>query len=88
MQYDWSVGTRTLMSVAEFEKLPDDGNLHELDEGELIVMPPMVSVPGTAVANGCQLTSIASWAPPTHAEAFCTNIAAAMDDIEHNSKPM
>ncbi len=27
------------MSVAEFEKLPDDGNLHELDEGELIVMP-------------------------------------------------
>jgi Uma2 family endonuclease len=28
------------MTVAEFEKLPDDGNLHELDEGELIVMPP------------------------------------------------
>jgi Uma2 family endonuclease len=27
------------MTVAEFEKLPDDGNLHELDEGELI-MPP------------------------------------------------
>ena len=35
-----SVGTRTLMTVAEFQKLPDDGNLHELDEGELIVMPP------------------------------------------------
>jgi Uma2 family endonuclease len=35
-----SVTTRTLMTVAEFEKLPDDGNLHELDEGELIVMPP------------------------------------------------
>jgi Uma2 family endonuclease len=34
------MGTRTLMTVAEFEKLPDDGNLHELDEGELIVMPP------------------------------------------------
>jgi Uma2 family endonuclease len=34
------VTTRTLMTVAEFEKLPDDGNLHELDEGELIVMPP------------------------------------------------
>jgi Uma2 family endonuclease len=28
------------MTEAEFEKLPDDGNLHELDEGELIVMPP------------------------------------------------
>ena len=40
MQYDVSVGTRTLMTVAEFEKLPDDGNLHELDEGELSVMPP------------------------------------------------
>ena len=35
-----SVTTRTPMTVAEFEKLPDDGNLHELDEGELIVMPP------------------------------------------------
>jgi Uma2 family endonuclease len=34
------VTTRTPMTVAEFEKLPDDGNLHELDEGELIVMPP------------------------------------------------
>jgi Uma2 family endonuclease len=28
------------MSVAEFENLPDDGNLHELDAGELIIMPP------------------------------------------------
>jgi Uma2 family endonuclease len=35
-----SVGTRTLMTVAEFEKMPDDGNLHELDKGELIVMQP------------------------------------------------
>ena len=40
LKYDVYVGTRTLMTVAEFEKLPDDGNLHELDEGELIVMPP------------------------------------------------
>jgi|SRR6185312_5813088 len=34
------MGTRALIAVAEFEKLPDDGNLHELDEGELVVMPP------------------------------------------------
>jgi Uma2 family endonuclease len=34
------VSTRTLMSLAEFENLPDDGNLHELDAGELVVMPP------------------------------------------------
>jgi Uma2 family endonuclease len=36
------VTTRTPMTVAEFERLPDDGNLHELDEGELIVMPPVM----------------------------------------------
>ncbi len=40
LAYDVNVGTRTLITVEEFEKLPDDGNLHELDEGELIVMPP------------------------------------------------
>jgi Uma2 family endonuclease len=34
------VSTRTLMTVADFERLPDDGNRHELDERELIVMPP------------------------------------------------
>jgi Uma2 family endonuclease len=40
VQYDVTVGTRTLMTMAEFEKLPDDGNLHELDKGELIVTQP------------------------------------------------
>ena len=34
------MSTRTLMTVADFERLSDDGNQHELDEGELIVMPP------------------------------------------------
>jgi Uma2 family endonuclease len=38
--YDVNVSTRTLMTVEEFERLPDDDNQHELDEGELIVMPP------------------------------------------------
>jgi Uma2 family endonuclease len=28
------------MSVAEFQALPDDGNLHELVRGELRIMPP------------------------------------------------
>jgi Uma2 family endonuclease len=27
-------------TTVEFERLPDDGDLHELDGGELIVMPP------------------------------------------------
>ncbi len=40
MKYDVVMGTRTLMTAAEFEQLPDDDNQHELDEGELIVMPP------------------------------------------------
>ncbi len=40
MTYDVDVTTRTPMTAAEFEKLPDDGNLHELDEGELVVTPP------------------------------------------------
>jgi len=29
------------MTLGEFERLPDDGNKHELSEGELIVMPPV-----------------------------------------------
>jgi hypothetical protein len=28
------------LTAADFEKLSDDDNLHELDEGELVVMPP------------------------------------------------
>lgn len=28
------------MTATEFERLPDDDNQHELDEGELILMPP------------------------------------------------
>src|ERR1700730_7805631 len=31
---------KTLMSIEEFTALPDDGMLHELNEGELISMPP------------------------------------------------
>ncbi len=34
------MATKTSFSIAEFERLPDDGMRHELDEGELITMPP------------------------------------------------
>ncbi len=34
------MATKTSLSIAEFERLPDDGMRHELDEGELITMPP------------------------------------------------
>ena len=33
------MATKTLLTVEQFEQLPDDGARHELDEGELIVMP-------------------------------------------------
>jgi Uma2 family endonuclease len=33
------VATKTLLTVEQFEQLPDDGMRHELDEGELISMP-------------------------------------------------
>ena len=38
--YHRAMGTKTLISMAEFEALPDDGERHELVEGELIKMPP------------------------------------------------
>ena len=34
------MGTKTLMTAQEFDRLPDDGMKHELIEGELVVMPP------------------------------------------------
>ena len=34
------MGTKTLMTVEELEQLPDDEMQYELDEGELITMPP------------------------------------------------
>src|SRR5579859_4779549 len=33
------MATKTLLTVEQFEQLPDDGTRHELDEGELIVVP-------------------------------------------------
>jgi Uma2 family endonuclease len=34
------MGARTVLSLEEFLRLPADGTRHELDEGELVVMPP------------------------------------------------
>ncbi len=34
------MGAKTLLSFDEFMALPDDGNRHELNQGELVVMPP------------------------------------------------
>ena len=34
------MGVKTLLSVEEFERMPDDDLRHELDEGELLTMAP------------------------------------------------
>lgn len=34
------MGAKTLLTLAEFEALPDDGKKYELNHGELVVMPP------------------------------------------------
>ena len=33
------MATKTLLTVEQFEQLPDDGTRHELDEGDLVVVP-------------------------------------------------
>lgn len=35
-----AMSTKAILSLDQFEKLPDDGMFHELDEGELISMAP------------------------------------------------
>jgi len=34
------MGAKTLLSLEQFEALPEDGNRHELNQGELVLMPP------------------------------------------------
>jgi Uma2 family endonuclease len=34
------MATKTLLTVEQFEQLPDDGMRHELDEGQLVATPP------------------------------------------------
>jgi Uma2 family endonuclease len=40
------MATKTLLTLEQFERLPDDGLRHELDEGELITMPPTFGLHG------------------------------------------
>ena len=40
------MASKTLLTLEQFEQLPDDGMRHELDEGELVSMPP------TAIDHG------------------------------------
>jgi Uma2 family endonuclease len=40
------MASKTLLTLEQFEQLPDDGMRHELDEGELIALPPTFGVHG------------------------------------------
>ncbi len=43
--------TKTSLSIAEFERLPDDDLRHELDEGELLTEPPAGEQHGSVSAE-------------------------------------
>jgi Uma2 family endonuclease len=45
------MATKTLLTVEQFEQLPDDGMRHELDEGELIAVPPTFGLHGKVQAK-------------------------------------
>src|SRR5438477_332460 len=40
------MAAKTLLTLEQFEQLPDDGMRHELDEGELVSMPPAITIHG------------------------------------------
>jgi len=45
------MATKTLLTWEQFEQLPDDDMRHELDEGELISMPPTFTLHGKIQAQ-------------------------------------
>ena len=45
------MASKTLLTLEQFEQLPDDGMRHELDEGELISMPPTLGLHGTVLTE-------------------------------------
>jgi len=50
-RYNQGMGVKTLMTVSEFEHLPDDELRHELDRGELQSMPPASDEHGSVSAG-------------------------------------
>jgi Uma2 family endonuclease len=51
------MGTKTIMSLEEFERLPDNGMRHELNKGELVEMPAPMSEHSTIAANISEVLS-------------------------------
>lgn len=49
------MASKTLLTLEQFEQLPDDGMRHELDEGELISLPPTFGTHGKIQARVVRL---------------------------------
>jgi Uma2 family endonuclease len=49
------MASKTLLTLEQFERLPDDGMRHELDEGELVSLPPTFGVHGKVQARVIRL---------------------------------
>ena len=45
------MSTKTILTLEQFERLPDDDMQHELDEGELVIMPPPKPIHGLLQAK-------------------------------------
>jgi Uma2 family endonuclease len=45
------MASKTLLTLEQFERLPDDGMSHELDEGELLSMPPALTLHGIVLTE-------------------------------------
>jgi len=48
------MATKTLLTLEQFERLPDDGMRHELNEGELVSMPPPMFLHGKIQSRTAQ----------------------------------
>src|SRR6266403_987143 len=48
------MATKTLLTLEQFERLPDDGMRHELDEGELVSTPPPMFLHGKIQSRTAQ----------------------------------
>jgi Uma2 family endonuclease len=52
------MGTKTILSLEEFERLPDNGMRHELNKGELVEVPPPESGHSKIARNLAKILSL------------------------------
>ena len=52
------MATKTILTLEQFERLPDDDLRHELDEGELLTMSPALRRYGRLQVRICSLLDV------------------------------